>query len=99
MSQLSSTTSALSSPNACLWLTHLTSLPYMLVPCPTHPYTFSVFSTFLAKLPLFRAILNSCSCLLLVRLVVVWEPSSFILSHSEPMGTEVYFCISLQLAI
>jgi hypothetical protein len=32
-----------SSFTACLWLTYLTSLPYTLVPCPTHPYVFSVF--------------------------------------------------------
>jgi hypothetical protein len=40
--------------------------PYELVPCPTHPYTFPVF--FLA---LFRAILNSCSCILLDRSAVM----------------------------
>jgi hypothetical protein len=33
-----------------------------------------------AKQPLFRAILNSCTGLPLVHLVVMWEPSGFILS-------------------
>jgi hypothetical protein len=32
-----------------------------------------------AKPPFFRAILKSCSCLLLVHLVVMWGPSGFIL--------------------
>jgi hypothetical protein len=35
----------------------------------------------------FRGLINSCSCLLLVRWVVAWQPSGFILSHSEPKGT------------
>jgi hypothetical protein len=35
-----STTSALSTPTTCLWLSHLTSAPYILVPCPTHPFHF-----------------------------------------------------------
>jgi hypothetical protein len=72
--------SATSSPTACLKLTHLTSLPYMSVPCPTHPYT-SLPHLFPRpeKLPPFRVSPNSCYCLLSVRSVVVWEPSSFIL--------------------
>jgi hypothetical protein len=51
------------------------------VPCPTHPYTFSRLFPRQAKLPLLRAILNSCSCLLLAYLVVMWQPSSVILYH------------------
>jgi hypothetical protein len=42
----------------------------------------------------FKTIQNSCSCLLLVRSVVVWEPNDFILSHGEPMGTQVHSSIS-----
>jgi hypothetical protein len=45
----------------------------------------------------FQGLINSCSCLLLVLSVFVWEPSGFILSHSEPMGTEVHSPISLLL--
>jgi hypothetical protein len=35
----------------------------------------------------FPGLMNSCSCFLLVCLVVVWEPSGFILSHVDPMGS------------
>jgi hypothetical protein len=44
-----------------------------LFPRPTNPPVFSVF-------------LNSCSCLLFVRSVVVWEPSGFILPHGRANG-------------
>jgi hypothetical protein len=39
------------------------------------------------------------SCFVLVRSVVAWEPGGFILSHREPMGTEVHSSISLLLPI
>jgi hypothetical protein len=42
---------------------------------------------------------NSCSCLLLVHSVVVREPSGFILSPGEPVGTKVHPSISLLLPI
>jgi hypothetical protein len=42
---------------------------------------------------------NSCSCLLLVRSVAAWETGGFILSHGEPMGTEVHSPISLLLPV
>jgi hypothetical protein len=35
----------------------------------------------------------------LVRSVIVWEPIGFILSHGEPMGTEIHSFISLLLPI
>jgi hypothetical protein len=41
--RLPSTTSAPSSPIACLQLTYLICVPDMSVLCPTHPYTFPVF--------------------------------------------------------
>jgi hypothetical protein len=36
-------------PTSCLWLTHLTSLPYTSVPFPTLPYTFSLPSSQTSK--------------------------------------------------
>jgi hypothetical protein len=45
----------------------------------------------------FQGHLNSCSCLLLVHSVAMWEPSSFTPSHGEQMGTEVHYSISLLL--
>jgi hypothetical protein len=56
------------------------------------PTTFTYFPCLflrLAKPPLFRVIKNFCSCLILVRSVVMWGPSNFILSHGEPKGTDV----------
>jgi hypothetical protein len=55
------------------------------------------FST--EKPPLFIAILNSHSYLLLVSSVVVLEPSSFILSHRKPMGTESHSSMCFLLSI
>jgi hypothetical protein len=52
-----------------------------------------------SKLPLFGAVLNSCSFLLLVHPVVRWEPSSFILSHGEPIGTEAHCSTSILFPI
>jgi hypothetical protein len=50
--------------------------------CPTHPYTFSCLFREQQNLP----ILNSISCLLLVYSVIMWEASSFILSHGRANG-------------
>jgi hypothetical protein len=55
MSRLPSATSAPSSSNACLRLTHLTSPPYMSVPCPIQPYTFSLSFPQTSKIAPFRA--------------------------------------------
>jgi hypothetical protein len=71
-----------------LRLTHLTSLPYTLVPCRTHAYTFSPSSSYTSKPP--PPPFSGWSKLLsLVRLLFVWEPWFFILSYSKPMGTKV----------
>jgi hypothetical protein len=59
-------------------------------PCPQHLHTLSLFFPRPARPPILRAILNSCSCLLLVRSVVVWHPSIIFLSHGEPIGTDFY---------
>jgi hypothetical protein len=79
-------TSVPSITTAFLRLTHLTALPYTSVVCPTHPYSFPRLFPRPAKPPLLRAILNSCTCLLLVRSVVVRETSGFILSHEQANG-------------
>jgi hypothetical protein len=85
MSRIPSATSVLPSPPpsaACQRPTHFTS-----VPCPTHILTlFSCLFPRPANSILFRAILNSCSFLLLVRSVVVREPSGFKLPHGRAHG-------------
>jgi hypothetical protein len=75
-----------------LSLLHIGSLP-------NTPLHFSRLSPRPAKRPIFRAILNSCSCLLLFHSVVLWEPIGFILPQGEPVGTDVHSSISLLLLI
>jgi hypothetical protein len=50
---------------------------HMLVPYSTHLCNFSIFFLDQQNCFLLKAILNFCCCLLLVHLVVMWEPSSF----------------------
>jgi hypothetical protein len=61
--------------------------------CPQQFYTLALFFSRPAKPPIFRAIPNSCFCVLLVRSVVVWEPRGFFLTHGELMGTGVHSSI------
>jgi hypothetical protein len=90
-SRLPSATSVPSSSTACLRLTHTTSLQYSSVLSSAHHTLTTPPLSFPrpAKPPLLRVILNSCSCLLLVRSVVVWGPmdvGGLILSYERANG-------------
>jgi hypothetical protein len=87
--RLPSATSAPSSLTKCLQLTQCLSLTCQFPTQHTSLHFFPAFFCFFprpAKPPLFTAIPNTCSYLLLVHLVGAWEPSSFILSHRQASG-------------
>jgi hypothetical protein len=68
---------------------HTTSVPHSSVPCPPHPYHFTLSFPRPAQMALFRASWLSSSCLLLVRSVVCVRASGywrFILSYERANG-------------
>jgi hypothetical protein len=64
-----------------------------------HTYTLFPCLFWTRKNAPFQGLINSCFCLLLIRSVVMWEPSNVILSHGQPMGTETHSSISFLLPI
>jgi hypothetical protein len=70
-------------PAACQRLTRLICVPDMSITCTTHPYTSSLSFSCTSKKAPFQGLINSCACLLLVRLVVV---RGIILSHGRANG-------------
>jgi hypothetical protein len=92
----------------CSLTSHHTPATHLLDNPPFHasslPNTLLHFFCLLprpAKPSLFRAILNSYSCLLLVYLVVTWESSSFILFHGQANGNwgSIFHCWATQCNI
>jgi hypothetical protein len=79
----------LHTPTPCMRLTHLTLHVGSLTNTPLHLF----LAFFLDQQN------HSCSCLLLVRSVGVWETSGFILTHGETIVNEVHSSTSLPVSI
>jgi hypothetical protein len=104
----------LTSPHPDYWLLSITSTPWFPTTCLQLTWPLSLTCQLHAqqtltpfpclfprptKPSLFGAILNSCSCLLLVYSMVGWEPSRLILSYGDPMGAKVHFYIPLPFPV